>query len=476
MIDLDLLRATAALFEGNIEHEDAVAVRCAWQLDEDSRQRLSDALRACGGIGFELTLRIGDQAVDVTELNEFPDGVTATLNVGKSRLYETAALDNTGEEREIVFFSLNACNRWLTGLSPWHMPPAQFGGRTTLRINRFGEPLVGGALRIVDLFEMAMPPFDERLSRLPDATHLAQDVRLQGDVQNLSLRRFALPATATLDPRLPALAILAERSLLIGLVHELFVNADTLATLQGHRRLSLRVEGPEDGVPTQAQLEKLQQALLWVNEEHRDARHALLSAPLTTEARDTDTLVRLVRRALPIALEQARERYQLVVNERKDNYLRELRDALKDIRAQADLYASKIRELVSILARDVLGILLLVGLGLMARLDADKVQSLLTAAPVDAFFKCLAAFFALSATLQVIMHHRDAVLSLTDVSASLKATKDHIPSQELDRLVDQRLQPRIRLFRRMLVAVGLIYLALIAALMCWKSLLAAAVS
>lgn len=55
----------------------------------------------------------------------------------------------------------------------------------------------------------------------------------------------------------------------------------------------------------------------------------------------------------------------------------EMRELMKDMKAQADLFAAKVRDLVASLTRDILGILVFIGFSFIGKFDLKDLESLL---------------------------------------------------------------------------------------------------
>jgi hypothetical protein len=54
-----------------------------------------------------------------------------------------------------------------------------------------------------------------------------------------------------------------------------------------------------------------------------------------------------------------------------------MRELMKDMKAQADLFAAKVRDLVASLTRDILGVLVFIGFSFIGKFDQKNLASLL---------------------------------------------------------------------------------------------------
>jgi cytochrome b subunit of formate dehydrogenase len=125
---------------------------------------------------------------------------------------------------------------------------------------------------------------------------------------------------------------------------------------------------------------------------------------------------------------------------------------MKDMRSQADLYAAKVRDLVGALTRDLLGALILVGFSLVAKFDRDHLQELIASPEVILFLRFLAAYFVLSAILQVVAHWRDASLAYKESASWLDALLHYTSRQDHEKRFISPLKARRR---TLFVAMGI---------------------
>ncbi|WP_145494302.1 hypothetical protein [Yersinia bercovieri] len=129
-------------------------------------------------------------------------------------------------------------------------------------------------------------------------------------------------------------------------------------------------------------------------------------------------------------MQQSQDSYAFVILDRKDAYHKEIRELLKDMRSQADMYASKVRDLVSNITRDVLGILAFVGYSFLGKFDNKNIDQLLASHELSLLVKFLSGYLILSCVLQVIIHSRDAFLTLNESEKWLKVLQRYTSREE----------------------------------------------
>ncbi|MBC7457672.1 MAG: hypothetical protein H7235_05295, partial [Bdellovibrionaceae bacterium] len=258
------------------------------------------------------------------------------------------------------FLTSDSCEKWLSPLNPLD---------ENSPLNRF-SPLY---IYVKDLENkigndiLALVPFDfdvkllpiQPISYLPTIKSIKESVHFISDIKtSFNLNTYALEA-ADYDSKLGR-AMLKQSSIILSIsIVDEFYDFDKVI-LNGLRRLSLPVYDASDNCTYQF-VGSLVQLVKWIYEDRVNTRKKLFNERLTLEADDSKTLIKALQLHLGDSLEQAKERYNFVILDRKDAYVKELKDLLKDLRAQSDLYSQKIRGLLSNFLRDVLAALVLVG-------------------------------------------------------------------------------------------------------------------
>jgi hypothetical protein len=156
---------------------------------------------------------------------------------------------------------------------------------------------------------------------------------------------------------------------------------------------------------------KLIAAVEWVYEERAETRLRLVMDRLSIDVDASSTLVAGLQLHLANALQQAQDSYAFVILDRKDAYHKELRELMKDMKAQADLYAAKVRDLVASVTRDTLGVLVLVGFSFLGKFDSNNLRALLESAELQLLLRCLSIYLIVSFVMQWTTHWRDASLA-----------------------------------------------------------------
>ena len=180
------------------------------------------------------------------------------------------------------------------------------------------------------------------------------------------------------------------------------LHEDDKIVVRGVRRLECTF-GKTSSLPTPLMTyqKRLKDAVLWVYEKDCNLRHKLLLDRITLDLDLNVPFVIGLSSVIYDALIQAKERYNFATYKRQDEYYKELRDLLKDIKGMSEQCNQKIRSVLSNLSRDVLGALLLVGVTLLSKIT--ELNKLNDNHLVKYVFYGYGVYFLASALLQLIV-------------------------------------------------------------------------
>lgn len=261
-----------------------------------------------------------------------------------------------------------------------------------------------------------------------------------GDLESEDAKPFRKASAATLA------------SCLVDVLH-----SPEWAEIKGIRHVELPLLGCDEDVSPSI-LDALTRAVRWCYEERPDTRKRLLADRLSLDASSAASIVSILKSDLDDALRQAQDQYRFVILDRKDEYARERRDLLKDLREQADLYASKTRLLISGLLRDALAAFVFAALALTAKVGLDP--NGVSPDVVSYFFSALAGYFVIAALLQSSSAWWDVKLADKELKSWSNVTRDYLSAEEVNRYIDKELSSRRTNFWILLGIVAAIYGAL----------------
>lgn len=245
------------------------------------------------------------------------------------------------------------------------------------------------------------------------------------------------------------------------LAQDIFLRQGELyAVLKGTKRLELPLLAVGHDSFSAAMIAQLREAVAWIYDERAETRHRLVSDRLSIDISPGQPLVVGALNNISDAVKQARDRYGFVVMERKDAYYKELRDLLKDVRSQADLYAAKVRDLVTSLQRDVLAMLVLLGFTLLPKINQVHDSLIAPSFELVMFFRILSGYFVVSFALQASSHSRDLSLSYREGHDWIKLIHDYTSRDELENNFENPIKRRKRTY----------YIALLVSFVCYVGL------
>jgi hypothetical protein len=182
---------------------------------------------------------------------------------------------------------------------------------------------------------------------------------------------------------------------------------------------------------------------------------------LSIDIEHGQTLLAGAEKYLAVALQQARDSYNFVILDRKDAYHKEVRELMKDMKSQADLYATKVRDLVNSLTRDILSVLVFIGFSFIGKFDQRNINALLESTELSLLVKFLAGYLVLSCVLQFSSHLRDANLAYQESLTWLDVLQHYSSrSDKQDRFLTPIDRRRVTLFVAMWI-VGATYATLV---------------
>lgn len=217
-------------------------------------------------------------------------------------------------------------------------------------------------------------------------------------------------------------------------------------------------------------LEKLQAELIktvrWIYSERNETRQQLVMDRLSLDMIQNNDFYLELAQNIEVALQQSQDSYAFVILDRKDAYHKEMRELLKDMRSQADMYASKVRDIVGNVTRDTLGVFAFVGYSFLGKFDKANLNELLKSHELSLLVKFLAGYLVLSFLLQLIIHIRDATLTASESKKWLNVLQRYTSREENKESFLEPIKIRRRTLYWALFLMGCIYTAL--ALSTWN--------
>lgn len=412
---------------------------------------------------------VEDQTVEHHELKE-PDaliGESWRFVISKKALAEQFRVRDV--EITVLFFSVQGVNTWLKSLDPFVQDSTfdpNFSGPTTIRVVGL-EHSFGGPLLWV-LPATSSIPADINITSLPEFSAVHSLIHINSDRLMLVCPKGWALTWGGLDQALAKqFGRLSVMVLSACLVQEIkLADNQIVATLRGTKLISLPLTPTGDEVQILSLMKTLIDAVEWVYAERAETRLKLITDRLSMDIQSDQTLLSGMRLYLTEALKQARDSYSFVILERKDAYHKEMRELMKDMKAQADLYAAKVRDLVSSLTRDILGVLVFIGFSFIGKFDQSHLQEMLASAELSLLMKFLAGYLVLSCILQLLTNWRDANLSYSESQKWLSVLQNYTSRVENKERFIEPLDKRKRTLYLVMFVIGALYVML--AILVWN--------
>jgi hypothetical protein len=198
--------------------------------------------------------------------------------------------------------------------------------------------------------------------------------------------------------------------------------------IDGIKRLTL--ERGELSVPTLVFYDKLVDLVQWLYEDRITTRKKLFNERLTLDISTGSSLLAALENNIDSAFKQARERYNFVILDRKDAYVKELKDLLKDLRSQSDLYAAKIRTLLSNFLRDTLAAIVLIGFTIFTKFTDNSFLNKNNM--LDGVFYALGLYYLISMVMQAAVDYSDIRVTENELKYWKNVSKELIPDRDFE--------------------------------------------
>lgn len=380
-------------------------------------------------------LRVGGESVTLDELREDDSYLNAGWQfiVAKTRI--AALLRARQDETTVLFFSEEGLCTWLEKIDPLAVQEGydpDFSKPVTIRVVGLAQSFGGPMLWVL--------PNDGSTPAISQETGLPDSPDIHGLVHVVSTNtRFRIAprgwALTWGDLRTPSAKVFARLGCIVlgaCLVHEIKRNDDRAltVTIRGGKTHKLALWNSNSVLNWHELMKQLIETVTWVYAERAETRLKLIMDRLALDLNDGECLLACLQLHLDSALNQARDSYGFVILERKDAYFKEMRELMKDMKSQADLYAGKVRDLVSSLVRDTLGVLVFIAFSFVGKFDQQRLHQLLDSIELALFLKVLAVYLVLSVTLQLMAHWRDDQLSRSEGENWLNVLQNYTGAQD----------------------------------------------
>lgn len=384
-----------------------------------------------------VTIKIDNDEISGEDLNDFISNNTP-FNSWEISINKTLILKKDSNSNIIsnFFVQLDKLIEWVSELDPFSVDnPFHKYSPLVIFVHGLNQPIVGQSFQII--------PFDQTIQINPIQFKVPQAIEVNKIVHTVSAKEivinpsqfvFTSVAETQLENSLYKLAIL---TLAASIVNDFY--SIEKVTVDGIRRIEMKLFENTDTI-SKKDYQNLLKLVTWIYEEKISTRQKLFNDRITLEVEANQSFICALSKHLENSLLQAEQRYNFVILERKDKYISELKDFLKDIRTQSDLYSQKIRSLLNNLLRDVLAAIILVGFTLFTKFS-DNIQ-LDKELLLKYVFNVLAIYYVISIVLQAIVDIADMHISQKEILYWKNTTKELLPEKEFKSHIDKSLKGR----------------------------------
>ncbi len=422
-----------------------------------SGDNLSESIRLCFSAFYEVCKEMQIPVPNIRCANDYfyeddfdddhLDGKEWILFFSKAALVSDVSYREN--ESKYIFLSLPSFNEIITDYDPFRFDsPSSFklDKKTTIVIvgleTAFGNNEVWyvpyGQEEILD-FSIADFPNSSDISGLI-RTNSSDGIRVCPELFSLTWGNYRG------DDIIPLIKKLSE-VMLACLAQEIKKeNGNYFVTIRGAKKVTLKLCSKNALISIDC-FNYIMNAIRWIYSERAETRLQLITDRLSIDANLEKCFLTNVCENIDFSLQQARESYAFVILERKDSYYKELREIMKDMKSQADLYAAKVRDLIGSLARDTLGVLLFISMSFIGKFDRKQIHELLSSNEAGLMLKCISIYLAITCFVTLFIHWRDATLSYKESRTWLTVLQQYSSSEDrIQRFIEPLTSRLITLF------------------------------
>jgi hypothetical protein len=393
---------------------------------------------------------------DWSEFYKIPGDANCKAIISKHDILESeVTADIQGDVQQVLFFSEFFYLNWLQKLTSEMFSKDGCLNKfsSTVIWLGFGDVQVQGErLSIISLDRLPLSIFknNDNIS-IPSSTDIKAQAHFVGQAETIcEPLNYRLPSNIEACALTQPFYNAYEQLLCIALSKEFLGSNDIV--ISGIKRLNMKLVG-EGHFCDLSQLATLESVVSWVYEERIQVRLLLVMDRVSLDLIDNTSLIPSIYAHLANALEQAKDKYEFVIKDRKEAHAKELSDFQKDIKSATDGYSKSTNDLVSGLFKDALSAIFFLAIMLFSRLIGK--EELLDSENVYWLFQALAGYLIASPLIRIYFERQSLILALSDLSHWKDTTRNHISHKDVSDLIDSRTAPYKCLYRKAMLLVTL---------------------
>ena len=393
---------------------------------------------------------------DWSEFGKIPDDANCKAIISKQEILESeVATDIPDHIQQILFLSEDFYLNWLQKLTSemFSKDSSLNKSDSTVIWLGFGDLQVQGErLSIISLHRQPSSIFKNNDSiAIPSSTDIKAQTHFVGQAETIcEPLNYRLPNDIEVCDLTRPFYNAYEQLLGVALSKEFLGSNDII--ISGIKRLNMKLVD-EEHCCNLSQLVILESVVSWVYEERIQVRLLLIMDRVSLDLVDNTSLIPSIYTHLANALDQAKDKYEFVIKDRKEAHAKELSDFQKDIKSATDGYSKSTNDLVSGLFKDALSAIFFLAIMLFSRLIGK--EELLDSENVYWLFKILSGYLLFSPLIRIYFERESLILALSDLSHWKDTTRNHISHKDVSDLIDSRTAPYKCLYRKAMLLVAL---------------------
>jgi hypothetical protein len=373
--------------------------------------------------------------IDTTSFSSL-DTFTEDLLVGSNWKISINKLSNIQDTSFNFFIDKKEFKNWSTKLNPFSTEnPFNKYNNLKIIVKDFNNKIIGQNFIICNETEDKL---DKKNSvYLPDYEDIKKNIHILAKEKFiLSPQNFFILEGECEDDSI-AFFKMSSDTLAASLSSEI-IDENNLV-LRGIRKIELKISENKTKLNLKF-LDELKKTVEWIYEDRTDLRLKLFLDRVTLDVDYNNDYVHELSKINNVSLLQAKERFSFAIFERKDQYHKELRELLKDLKTISDLYSSKARLVLSNLLRDVLAGFLLIGITLLSKIE--NLNTVINNPTIKYIFQAFSIYFIISIIYQSVFDLIDIKKTTKEFSYWKRTSREYISEIEfkthLKETIDKR--------------------------------------
>ncbi|EAW1284523.1 hypothetical protein AZF69_23735 [Salmonella enterica] len=335
----------------------------------------------------------------------------------------------------LLYLSEAPALRWINSVDPFasieNNTAPSFDKEVIIWLYKSELCFGGKGVTVLPVSTTSLPEDTHFLQSLPERSEISELVRINAnELIKIRPESFIISWGDTNSLLAKSFILLAVKCLVASICFELRKDhEDYTVMFKGTKSLAISLND-ECHIPLDALQSELIKTVLWIYSERRETRLQLVMDRLSLDMIPGRNCYEELAENIGAALQQSQDSYAFVILDRKDAYHKEMRELLKDMRSQADMYASKVRDIVGNVTRDILGVFAFVGYSFLGKFDKANINELLASHELALLVKFLAGYLILSCAMQVVVHWRDASLTTEESKKWLRVLQRYTSREE----------------------------------------------